>query len=244
MNRFTQWVIHHDENKWFIILYIGLSLVLSIAISLFWLLFAVMVHFAFELIRQHYKQPDAGRVVMESLWETKLDLALVVFAWWLAVYLDFIFGVVGIGAAARAGAQTASRAGRVGGQALAATSRAAAWSRIIRGILLSVDDVGNAAKAIYQSRKARELDETSPVGEQTPAPHNAEATSPGTTTDASSDTDNTVPPSSWSGRWVPVDYIGVILFGVSFVLIVLAPQLIGMSWEEILRVTAEEFRPW
>ena len=41
VNNIVIWIANHDNNKWFVIFYIGLSLILSIAISLFWLLLAV-----------------------------------------------------------------------------------------------------------------------------------------------------------------------------------------------------------
>ncbi len=230
MSRIINWVADHDNKKLFIVLYISISLVLSIAISLFWLLFAVLIHFTFELIGQSRKQENGRSVLLESLWETKLDFALVMFAWWLAIYLDFIFGVAGIGAAARVGAQTASRAGQVGGKAVEASARVAAWSRIIRAILLSLDDVGNALKAVYQSKAKKKNPESSKeiiTEENYSAVHKEDARQG----------------SSWSLKWQVVDYIGVILFGLCLLLIVLAPVFIGVGLSEIYEITVQEFHP-
>jgi hypothetical protein len=233
VNKIINWVADHDNKKVFIVLYISISLVLSIAISLFWLLFAVLIHFLFEVVGQSHKRVNGKSVLLESLWETKLDFALVMFAWWLAIYLDFIFGVAGIGAAARVGAQTASRAGQVGGKAVEASARVAAWSRIIRAVLLSLDDIGNAVKAIYQSRtKKNQAIESTPVKpkEKLNLPNKTDALVNHT--------------SSWFSKWNIVDYIGVVLFCLCFLLIVLAPVLIGVSLSEIIGITLNEFHPW
>jgi hypothetical protein len=42
----------------------------------------------------------------EILWELKLDFALMIFVFWLAVYLDFKFGIAGLTAEAGVAAQT------------------------------------------------------------------------------------------------------------------------------------------
>ena len=231
MGKIINWIVDHDSKKLFIVLYISISLVLSIVISLFWLLFAVMIHFAFELIGQSQKQKNNKNVLLESLWETKLDFALVIFAWWLAIYLDFIFGIAGIGAAARVGAQTASRAGQVGGKAIEASARVAAWSRIIRAILLSLDDVGNALKAIYQSKTKKKVTELSNESNT----ENYQSKVP---------IDDSRLGSSWLAKWKVVDYIGVMLFVLFLLLIVLAPLVIGVSLPEIYEITLKEFHPW
>jgi len=231
VSRIINWVADHDNKKLFIALYISISLVLSIAISLFWLLFAVLIHFIFELIGQSQKKNNGRAVLLESLWETKLDFALVMFAWWLAIYLDFIFGVAGIGAAARVGAQSASRATHLGGKAVEASARAAAWSRIIRAVLLSLDDVGNAFKAIYQSRNNKK--------------HTSDANERRQETKVIKDNQDIMQKrSSWLSKWSSVDYIGVVLFCLCLLLIVFAPVLIDVRIPEIINITLDEFNPW
>lgn len=222
------WIANHDNKTLFIVLYIGLSVVLSIVISLFWLLFVVLIHFAFELITQSRMRPGGRSMLLESLWETKLDFALVIFALWLAVYLDFIFGIAGLGAAARGGAIAASRTGsqaaNIGGKVAQVSARFAALQRIIRGILLSLDDVANAAKSFFQRKKSL------------PADDGEEACKVMENQD--------VQGSSWTGKWTGVDYAGVILFLLSFALILLAPFITGLTWAEIGSVITEEFHPF
>jgi hypothetical protein len=79
--------------------------------------------------------------VLESLWELKLDVALVLFALALTLYMEMVLGVVGLQGAARLGG--ASRA----------TSRAAGWQRTIRGILLSLDDGAQVVRATVMRRR-------------------------------------------------------------------------------------------
>lgn len=128
----TSWIVKHDDSKVFIILYISLAVILSAFISLFWLLAVVAVHFAFELIKQKHHVKSWRKSFYLSLWEIKLDFVLLLFAVWLTVYMNFIFGVVGIGVASRAIAQ--------GG------SRFLVWQRVIRGILISLDDAVQVAR--------------------------------------------------------------------------------------------------
>lgn len=229
MKSLINWITDHDNKTLFVVLYIGLSIVLSIAISLFWLLFVVLIHFAFELVTQNRLQTGAKNIIYESLWETKLDFALVVFALLLAVYLDFIFGVAGLGAAARGGAMAATRTGagaaNTGAKVVQVSTRFAALQRAIRGILLSLDDVANAAKSFFQRKKPKSDKINDP--EKNIAGNNHAGSG-----------------SSWTAKWSVIDYTGVVLFAVSALLILLAPVLIGMSWGEIITITSAEFHPF
>lgn len=143
--RLRRWWVAHDDRLGFTLLYLGLAVVLSLAIGLFWLIAVVAAHAALEhwaLGRRRYPGPRWPRV----LWHMKLDIALVLFALCLAVYLDLIFGAAGIGAAARVGAQ--------------AGSRFIAWQKAIRGALLSLDDAALLARSLVRGGN----------GQQTPVP--------------------------------------------------------------------------
>jgi len=107
----------------------------------------------------------------------------------------------------------------------------AAWSRIIRAILLSLDDVGNALKAIYQSKTKKKVAELSNESNT----ENYQSKVP---------IDDSRLGSSWIAKWKVVDYIGVILFVLFLLLIVLAPLVIGVSLPEIYEITLKEFHPW
>ena len=122
--RLRRWWIEHDDQLPFTLAYLGLALVLSLAIGLFWLVAVVALHAALEYWALGRQRQGArlGRV----LWHVKLDIALVLFALCLAVYMDLLFGIAGLAPAARAGMQ--------------AGSRFLAWQKGIRGLLLSLDD--------------------------------------------------------------------------------------------------------
>ncbi|QOC23133.1 hypothetical protein IC757_02945 [Wenzhouxiangella sp. AB-CW3] len=130
--RARQWLVDHDNRATFTILYITLALVLSMAISMFWLAAVVAAHGIIEywaLGRNGVDDRRLGR----TLWHIKLDIALVLAALWLGLYIDLLFGIAGLSAAARTGAQ--------------ATARFVAWQRTIRGVLLATDEAALAAKA-------------------------------------------------------------------------------------------------
>lgn len=143
----------HDQRTSFTLLYITLALVLSMAISIFWLVVVVAAHGVLEywtLGKTGAHDHRLGR----TLWHIRLDIMLVLAALWLGLYIDLLFGVAGLGAAARTGAQV--------------SARVVAWQRTIRGVLLSVDEAALAAKAA--------LSRSSPSGQAaerrraTPAP--------------------------------------------------------------------------
>jgi len=144
--RLRAWVLNHDDSWIFIILYVGLAVVLSLWISLFWLLAVVAGHFVLEWIRQRHIR-DAG-VLPQVFWELKLDIALILFALVLTLYLEVVFGILGLQAAGRAGA--IARVGARGG------SRFAAWERTLRGLLLSADDAAQVARAIAMRRASND----------------------------------------------------------------------------------------
>lgn len=139
------WLRDHDNRVTFTVLYISLALVLSMAISMFWLVAVVAAHGVIEywsLGRQGIREQRLGR----TLWHIKLDIMLVLAALWLGLYIDLLFGVAGLSAAARTGAQV--------------SARVLAWQRTIRGVLLSVDEAALAGKAVL-GRGAK--DESGPV---------------------------------------------------------------------------------
>jgi len=136
-HRILVWIADHDDSWLFILFYVGLGLVLSMTISLFWLAAVVTAHGVLEwfaLGRKGVRDHRLGRV----LWHLKLDIGLTLVALWLGLYLNVLFGLAGLGAAARAGAHTAARV--------------VAWQRAIRGVLMTVDEAAHVVKAVA-SRK-------------------------------------------------------------------------------------------
>lgn len=142
-----QWVLEHDDSWLFVGVYITLAVVLSIWISLFWLVAVVAGHFALEWIRHRHVDPWPPGVLVRSLWEIKLDIGLVLFALVIGIYMEFILGIAGLSSAARAGLQSGARF--------------AGWQRAIRGVLLSIDDAAQLGRAVVRGEKNVDDSETS-----------------------------------------------------------------------------------
>jgi hypothetical protein len=208
------WIIEHDESWLFIAAYVGLAVVLSLVISLFWLLVVVAGHFALEWVRQGHAHGD--RVLARSLWEIKLDIALVVFALALALYMEVILGLVGLQAIARAGG-VAARSG----------ARVAAWERAIRGVVLSADDAAQVARAAAARRArggAAALEvEVEPVQE-------TEGTEIG----------GRLP---WRRRWGAGDRVAAVLGAACLALILLSTTLTPHTPASALATILHELRP-
>jgi hypothetical protein len=142
-----EWIHDHDHRWLFVILYLGLAVVLSVFVSLFWLVFMAGVHLLLECIRHLRPGWTTGRVLAHSVWEVKLDFALVLLALGAVLYIDVVLGVLGIQSAARAAAVTRAGARMAG--------RVAAWERNIRAFLLTIDEmvrIGRAVTLLWRRR--------------------------------------------------------------------------------------------
>jgi hypothetical protein len=211
-----RWVIRHDDSWLFVATYIGLAVVLSIWISLFWLVAVVAAHFALEFVRQQYLQTGSWPVIPATLWELKLDVALVLLALVISLYMEVVLGVVGLQSAARAG--VAAQAGLRGG------SRFAAWQRVIRGVLLSLDDAAQVARVVTTGS------ETDGVAEER---RNGLVAQPGRGVWG-----------RWGGRWGRADWIAVGLGAAGVLLIVLAPVLTHHTFGSVIDTLAAELHPF
>ena len=219
-----QWVIEHDEKWIFTALYIGLSVILSILISLFWLLFVVLLHAVLEWIALTAKGED--RRIPKILWHLKLDFGLVLFALCLGLYLELLFGLVGLGSATRAAAQT-------GGRAIA-------WQKSLRAILLTLDDLAQIAKALAARRppppaaqKTFAARSPSPLAAQTESSTLAPITTPSL---------DDAPP--WRKPLGTGDYISLILLITCTLLILLSPLFHEQGVQDVLTILASELHPW
>jgi hypothetical protein len=152
-------------------------------------------------------------VFSEALWELKLDIALVLFAFVISLYMDIVLGMAGIGGAARLGA-AAARSG----------ARFAAWQRIIRGLLLTVDDAAQVVRVVSVAKKnngvpqddEEESVETGPVQRF----------------------------SSWAGAWRRGDWVAIALGVVFIALLTLTPFLTEHTYPSALAVLADELHPF
>jgi len=222
-----KWILRHDDSWLFTIAYIGSAVLLSIFISLFWLVAVVAVHFAFEWVRQAAREPAVLGVLRRTSWHLKLDLALVAFALVLAVYMEAVLGVVGLGGAARVTAQAGSRAARLGGAARVtaqAGSRVAGWARVIRGVALSLDDAAQVARAAGRAVKRKDAGEEGEAveddGKEGPDLH------------------------PWR-RWGVGDHVAIWLGALCLVATLAAPFVLDdLTFGGVLETIAEEFHPW
>jgi hypothetical protein len=209
-----EWIVNHDESWLFVVLYIGLAVVLSIWISLFWLVAVVFVHFIFELIRQRRHFASRRRIWGEALWELKLDIALVLFALVVSLYMDLALGVVGLQSAARAG--SAAQAGLRGG------ARFAAWQRLIRGVMLSVDDVAQVARVV-----ARGKTNDPPTDDSGDEPESVGVAMP-----------------SWRQNWGKGDWIAVGMALVCLALLLITPLITEHTPVSTLIALVAELHPY
>lgn len=185
----------------FTLLYVGLAVLLSIAISLFWLVAVVAAHAALEwyaLRHAGLQGPLLGRI----LWHLKLDLALILFALALGLYLETLFGMAGLGAVARTGTQ--------------AGARFVGWKHALRGLLMTVDDMAQVAKAVARRGQRNEGDEES-----------AEAA---------------LPP--WRRPWRNGDSLSLGFGALCLLLILAAPWLSGLDAGEVLAQLGRDLHPW
>jgi hypothetical protein len=133
------WIINHDDKKLFVVAYISLAVILSIWLGLFWLCVVVGVHYLFEVFIQLDQRQSLSQALAVGLWEIKLDIFLIIMALLVSIYIDVILGAAGLSA----GARTAATAG----------ARFAGWQRLIRVILLSVDDLAQAIRGFLPKSK-------------------------------------------------------------------------------------------
>ncbi len=208
IQRFLFWVENHDDSRAFVFLYIGSALLLSILVSLFWLVFAVGVHFAMEWFKQYRLISSSYySITIRVFWELLLDIGLVFFALVLVLYIDIIFGIAGISASARAGTQGIAKIG----------TRFAGWQRIIRGLLLSVDDVIQVGRTVVSKNNAsddRPINETKSIW------------------------------GGWLLKWSIGNYFVVCFTIVCFLLLVLSPVLSNHNLCESVQIILTELHPF
>lgn len=224
------WVVGHEESWVFVVLYVGLAVILSAFISLFWLVLLVALHFWMEWVTHAAHHDSVGRIWSESLWAIKLDVGLVLFAFALTLYLPLVFGVLGLGAASR----------------VAATgTRFLVIQRSVRAALLSVDDAVIVARGIVRKKQPR-LEAASLGATDWPsaegARHEADASVARSSATHHEHASGIV--SSWRGRWGFSGWASVSFTAVSLALLLLAPLLTDHTSLGVLQEIAAELRPW
>lgn len=127
---FKSWIDEHDERWSFILFYVGAAILLSIYATLFWVTLLMLCHYGLEIWRHYVIK--AAHPILHALWEVKLDVALILFAFVITLYSDMVMAALGIGQAARAGQAVR------GAQML---TRFAVIERALRIFFLTVDDI-------------------------------------------------------------------------------------------------------
>lgn len=111
-----RWIVLHDRSVVFALLYVSLTIFLSVYVSYFWLVALVGLHLALEWLKKGYLGYAGGwHRAAWTVWDTKFDIALVFLALTLLSY-------TGVGAGV-AGAQSATRVGLLGGRLSALGAR-------------------------------------------------------------------------------------------------------------------------
>ena len=213
---FRNWIINHDDNRSFIIVYITLAVTLSIALGLFWLCAVVGIHFLFELLRLYFKGEPPGRTIKTALWEVKLDIFLVLFAFVIAVYMDLIFGAAGLSAGARAAA--------------GAGARFAGWQRVIRGIIISVDDFALALRAMGRKLSGRKA-----------VTENVTPADPELKKDAG---DDRASQDTAGGTLTKGDILSLSFGSICVLLLIASPFLTAFSAAEVFQLIVRELHPF
>lgn len=215
-----QWIVEHDDSWLFTIGYVGLALVLSIWISLFWLVVVVGVHFILECFRHKQIAPSRSNIALLAGWEVKLDIALILFALALTAYMDFLLGVAGLGGAARLGARGAAR---VGG-----------WGRAIKATLLSLDDAAQVARMAISKRSSS----STTIRRQAEA---ADGASEGGLTEEHLGTGRSV--LDWRG-WNRGDYFVVGFAVICLSAIMIAPLVTPHTYPSLVDALLADLHPW
>jgi hypothetical protein len=219
-----RWIRNHDESWLFVGIYIGFAVVLSVMLSLFWLVLMVGIHFIFELIRQARHHRHWSAIASKASWEIRVDVALLLLAFAVTLYMDLIVAILGLQSLGRAAVATS----RVG-------TRAVAWQRAVRAVVLGFDDVANGIRAILMKKGSASSAEASPKEEPELALQPAVATGQETATP-------TLP--GWGHPWSFWDRATMGLCAACLVAMMAAPPLTGSSFGEAAQLIREELRPF
>lgn len=214
-----RWLHEHDDRWLFIILYVTLAVTLSIWISLFWLVAVVAVHGLIEWLRYRQQQYSGRQIVIALLWELKLDIGLIILSAAIAVYMDLIMGIAGLGGAARLG--------------LHSGARASAWVRALRGLLLSVDDAAQVARVALNRRNGNHADGNGDGHAATDEP-------PPTIADVIPQPYN----NPFMQPWNFGDKLAIALCVIFTLMLLLAPVATDHSLGGMMAILTVEFHPW
>jgi hypothetical protein len=227
-----QWILAHDERFSFAAVYILLAVGLSLFVSLFWLLVIVAIHVVFEWLKKRYQGYERmGHAAVWTLWDTKFDLALALFAFVLAAYAGVSFGVAGAQSAGRLGV-LASRLGPI--------TRGFAAARVILFRLWFAARVIIIRKADMARATA-----LAKLAEQQAAANAAENVTAELDGQNSAKNMGLIPQVlPWKTQWTRGDRIALAFIGLNVILLVLAPVVTDQTLPGMLVSFREKLHPW
>ena len=212
METLKEWIKEHDDRWSFVILYVGGAVCLSVFLNLFWVVMLMTGNFFLKLYRNYllaFEKP-----LLTSLWQVKLDIALVIFALMIGIYAEHVFAALGLSQAARAG------------QAVRGLQMATRFGLIERGLkvfLMTIDDQARLVNAVVKARKKKKGQIVVP-----------EAALP-----EADDGYNGLPWKQWSKG----DVFSFAFGGICLALICGAPLLIDHSYDEIFGNIVRQLHP-
>jgi hypothetical protein len=250
--RLRHFIAHHDESWLFVAIYIGLAVVLSILLSLFWLVAVAGLHFLLECARHAPHRDGPADTAAHALWEIKLDVTLVLIALALALYMDVVLGVLGLQSAARVTA-----ASRIGMRA----ARFAAWQRVIRGAVLVADDVFVVGARVLRRGQSAEPDMSAVAavsdlsgmsagsGADARGGASAQAVPPPAVVQGTGSAAVAAEPAAhglgtWRQRWSFGDRLTLAVLGCSVAIILFAPVMTEHSWSGAVATLLHELQPF
>lgn len=220
--KIRNWVDEHDDRWSFIIFYVGLSVLLSIFMNLFWVALLMLAHLALETVRHIMLAMD--RPFLRALWCVKLDIALVLLALIIALYSDTVMAALGLGYTARA-AQAARSSQLI--------ARFAVVERSLRVVMMTMDDATRLAGAIFRAVSGRRQTVAEAVtSSASPTPRDRDDPAILATRGA--------PPWKNPGRG---DWLSLGFGTLCLVLIFTTPIFTSYNYQETLQAIATQFTP-
>lgn len=217
------WIVNHDRSWAFALLYVGLAVVLSIFVSLFWLIAIVALHLLLEVLKKHYLGYRGWHRLAWTLWDVKFDLALACLALALAAYSGATLGI--------AGAQSAGRAGVVAGRM--------SWlSRGLKVVRKPLFDLWFAVRIAIIRRvdMARAARAGALLGASAMAAADSHTAEPALAR----------PPDHlpWQMPWTRGDRFALAMIAINLAAVLIAPWITSQTYPGLLEAFATKLHPW
>lgn len=207
------WVRDHDDRWSFVALYVGGAIILSVFTNLFWVSMLMAGNFLLKV----YRNRLVGKPypVLSSLWQIKLDIALILFSLALGLYTGELIAALGLSQAARAGQAV---------RGLQMATRFGLIERALKVVLMTVDDFARLVGAIAKALRNKKNATVRITSEMVPEPEADE------------------PDRPWE-KWGKGDVFTFLFGGICVTLILLAPTLTGLDPAVVVTHIVTELSP-